>query len=81
MPRTPIIVTLDDHKQHLLIGGEVTGCGQIVPHGLPWETETTRRCSICFPEGKVDDVSEASETELLDEQQDKATKGRSKKAA
>ena len=81
MPRTPIIVTLDDHKQHILIGGEVTGCGQIVPHGLPWETETTRRCTICFPEGKVASVDDANEADLIDAQQDKATKGRSKKVA
>jgi hypothetical protein len=73
MPRTPIIVTLDDHKQHLIIDGEVTGCGQIVPHGLEWESETTRRCTTCFPEGKVDDASVASEDELVEAQQEVAT--------
>lgn len=79
MPRTPIIVTLDDHKQHLVLDGEITGCGQIVPQGLSWETETTRRCTTCFPEGKVEDVTEESETELIDEQQEVA--GKSKRSA
>ena len=79
MPRTPIIVTLDDKKQHLVLDGEITGCGQVVPQGLPWETETTRRCTTCFPGGKVEDASAESEDALIDEQQEKATKGRSKK--
>ena len=82
MPRTPIIVHLDDGKDHLIIDGEVTGCGQAVPHGTEWVGDsTTRACSICFPDGKVKDVEAADESELLEAQQEKATKGRSKRAA
>lgn len=74
MPRTPIIVTLADNKQHLVLDGEITGCGQVVPQGLDWETETTRRCTTCFPGGKVEDVASESESALIDEQQEAATK-------
>lgn len=78
MPRTPIIVRLADNKDHLIIDGEVTGCGQIVPEGTPWEDGTTRRCTTCFPEGKVESL-EPNEAELIDEQQAVAAKP-SKKA-
>jgi hypothetical protein len=55
MPRTPIIVTLADGKDHLIVDGEVTGCGQIVPPGQDWvaEDSTTKPCPICFPETKA----------------------------
>jgi hypothetical protein len=74
MPRTPIIVHLADGKDHLIIDGEVTGCGQIVPHGLEWLASTTKRCTTCFPDGKVESVEEASEAELIAEQQEAAGK-------
>lgn len=80
MPRTPIIVRLADNKDHLVLDGEITGCGQIVPMGLPWEEGTTRRCTTCFPEGKVESAEAASETELIDEQQEVATRKTAKKA-
>lgn len=50
MPRTPIIVHLDDGKDHLIIDGEVTGCGQAVPHGTDWQESTTKPCPVCFPD-------------------------------
>jgi len=74
MPRTPIIVTLEDGKDHLIIDGEVTGCGQAVPYGLDWQDSTTKPCKICFPDGKVKDAEAASTDELLEAQQEAAAK-------
>lgn len=74
MPRTPIIVKLADGKDHLIIDGEVTGCGQIVPQGLSWEEKTTKRCTTCFPDGKVESVAEANESDLVAEQQEGVSK-------
>jgi hypothetical protein len=50
MPRTPIIVRLDDGKDHLIIDGEVTGCGQVVPPLTTWEAELDKPCATCFPD-------------------------------
>jgi len=57
MPRTPIIVTLEDGKDHLVEDQEITACGQVVPHGLEWldPDSTTKPCKTCFPtKGKKD---------------------------
>lgn len=51
MPRSPIVVTLDDGKQHRILDGEVTACGQVVPMGLDWQAEIKSACPVCFPEG------------------------------
>jgi hypothetical protein len=73
MPRTPIIVTLADGKDHLIIDGEVTGCGQIVPQATPWNDSTTKPCKTCFPDGKVKDAEAVSEDELITAQQEAVT--------
>jgi hypothetical protein len=78
MPRTPIIVTLEDGKDHLIIDGEVTGCGQIVPYGLDWNESTTKPCKVCFPDGKVE-AEAASTDELIEAQQEAAAKVAKKK--
>jgi hypothetical protein len=78
MPRTPIIVTLDDGKDHLIVDGEITGCGQLVPHATDWQDSTTKPCKTCFPDGKVKDASEAAESDLIDAQQEGVSKGKKK---
>lgn len=50
MPRTPIIVRLDDGLDHRIVDGEITGCGQIVPEATPWQDGPTQGCTVCFPE-------------------------------
>lgn len=70
MPRGPIIVTLADGKDHLMIGGGVTGCGQLVPHGLDWQDSTTKPCKTCFPDGKVEAARQADESALIARQQE-----------
>lgn len=51
MPRTPIIVNFDG-KDHRILDGEATACGLIAPHGLEWQSEVSKPCPVCFPEGK-----------------------------
>jgi len=53
MTRSPIIVTLEDGKDHLIVDGEITGCGQIVPPNQPWQESTTKPCKTCFPDEKA----------------------------
>lgn len=52
MPRTPIIVKLDDGLDHFILDGEVTACGRIVPQATPWEESTSKPCPVCFPDTK-----------------------------
>lgn len=53
MPRTDIIVTLDDGLDHIVGDQEVTICDLPVPHGLEWKASTSKPCPVCFPDAKA----------------------------